>query len=870
MRHECPHAVGELPRATRGRVCGPSLRLAFAKLLRLFVLCSLFWPAFSAKAETASEDLIGITVQNREVATLLVRKSSERFWLPMDEFARHISVKVASGETAGPVTIETPFGAVDVPHGRYERANGILYIDQKFFEERLNTRFEFDDEAYTLDVEPPWIGRRLAQEKKEVLDELEPEAVPPDYGFATIHGDTSYETFGGDEGHWANTLRATGHAYGGVWQVNYSDNFDEQRRISDAVWMKQLDDRRMVQAGHQTVALHPLLGSIELTGVQGAWSSKPIKPGQGIFYPGALLNRRGQPQRTFSGTGPVGGFAELWIDDRRVARREIGIGGTFEFVDITLPARQSRVELRIFDHRYPTAPVDVITETLQLSDLLLSEGDYTAIAGGGAAKNTFDRFSRETDYDIEASGFGFGRYGITDYLTAEAAIVRDDEHTQVLAGGVVKLTPDAIGSAAIATNDEGDFGYDAELSWQQASWRLLVHSYWDLPDARRLEDEEDDDELVDRRHEALLGYRYDKWLEVGLIGRYGQDTVDERDDRFILPYAVWRPHTDLSIRATPVTGAKYRVDASYRATPDDHFFATLNQDYANLTYTRRLNDNGLALTADAFYDVDEHDAGGALGFTGRELAGLDISWRAAGSYSQDGFGFDGSVRKELTPGVIGFAEASSQVGRLAFRNTEDVRVRVGVNFDLAIADGGVVPSTRRGVRANSGSLAGSIIPGGGNDDLEGIPVLVDGRVAGRTLKGGHFYIPEVEKGNHIVEFDEEGLPIEHVAEKRTVVARVAPGAVTSLNFETQVEYGAAGQVMGPAGKPLGYVPLIVKDASGTKIAAVETNGFGYYRIDNLPPGTYTVLVEPGPQGSATAARQFTVIDDYIFKVDLKL
>ena len=75
----------------------------------------------------------------------------------------------------------------------------------------------------------------------------------------------------------------------------------------------------------------------------------------------------------------------------------------------------------------------------------------------------------------------------------------------------------------------------------------------------------------------------------------------------------------------------------------------------------------------------------------------------------------------------------------------------------------------------------------------------------------------IDAGNRLVTIDGEGLPIELVAKRTRIIAEVAPGAVTRLAFELAAEYGAAGQVVDPAGRAVAGVEVVV-EAKGEVIS----------------------------------------------------
>lgn len=145
------------------------------------------------KPAVFQEELLGIVVAKREVATLLVLEDKDRFWLPLEEIAPMISIEIISTRQSEGVRIKTPYGEVAIAPAHVKRRRDGIYVDQRFFQNRLNTHMRFDEEASTLELRPPWHAFRGGQ-RPDDLPELVPEVRPPSYGLATIHGETYYET----------------------------------------------------------------------------------------------------------------------------------------------------------------------------------------------------------------------------------------------------------------------------------------------------------------------------------------------------------------------------------------------------------------------------------------------------------------------------------------------------------------------------------------------------------------------------------------------------------------------------------------------------------------------------------------------------
>ena len=156
------------------------------------------------------------------------------------------------------------------------------------------------------------------------------------------------------------------------------------------------------------------------------------------------------------------------------------------------------------------------------------------------------------------------------------------------------------------------------------------------------------------------------------------------------------------------------------------------------------------------------------------------------------------------------------------------------------------------------------------EELDGIAVLIDGKEVTRTKSGGKFFISDVAKGVHTIEIDPGELPLELVTSKSTINAEVAPGALTSLTFSVETEYGAAGQVTGRDAKAQSSFLLIVKNSKGKEVTRAQTNEFGYFRFDHLKPGRYSIVHINEDETETSTLKHFTIQNDYIFGVDIKV
>ena len=602
----------------------PSRALPLARAGRLLVIAlAVVLPMHLASARGTDKgvglDLLGAVINAQEVATLLVLRREKRIWVPIQEFAKITAMDVkADGD--GKVELATPLGPVSVPAARVHRHETILYVDERFLSERLNFRLEHVASDAILKISPAWHGRKNADSRSLTGQNLEPEVFPPAYGVSTLSGTVFAVRDGTDRTGVEASLHLSGFAYDGVWQAAYIEDIYGNRLLRDFSWTRKVGDNSIVQLGHQTIGLHPLLPTQELSGVQWGWSSQPIDWSHQNFTAGAVMNRWGGHRRSFEGRGPIGGFAELWIDDRFIARRDIGLDGRYAFKDTPLVGRQVRVEVRLFDHRDPSTPVDVVSSALELSELLLDPGAKTLLAGAGWGGNVLDggRYRYDTGDDGTA-GFIFGRWGVTSTTTLEAAATTTPGDTRIMAGFVSALLRGTIVSGAVAAGNDDRYGYDASVNSEHGPWRLIARSFRNMAEAD-VATVKCSSVLVGSRcdearwgHDARIAYSWNPTLEVGLVAQHDPIAT------FALPYLRWQPTRDLRASLRPDRYGDYRLDANYRATSFDHFALTVGHVAATTTYTRRFVEPDLTLTLGVGYDFPDDEIEGLVSLAGRRL-----------------------------------------------------------------------------------------------------------------------------------------------------------------------------------------------------------------------------------------------------------
>jgi hypothetical protein len=147
---------------------------------------------------------------------------------------------------------------------------------------------------------------------------------------------------------------------------------------------------------------------------------------------------------------------------------------------------------------------------------------------------------------------------------------------------------------------------------------------------------------------------------------------------------------------------------------------------------------------------------------------------------------------------------------------------------------------------------------GARHPLGNIGIAVDGIQAVTTTADGHYQVGRLSPGAHTIEIVESTVPstVQFIADKRKTVT-VTAGTSTPLNFVAMPLGSIAGTVLAPAdggfGAPVGLKNVYVLAEPGEH--AVITDDDGSFLMDNIPPGSYTLSVDPDtiPDGLSVLA-----------------
>jgi hypothetical protein len=810
--------------------------------------------------------LVGAILNGREAMTFDVLRHGDELYLPLDSLMRLGGCELEVRD--GVEHIVTPLGARPVDIAEVVEADGLRYVHARFLRRELGTRIEFVPELFAVRFLFPWSpGQPL---RASVLAEAPvPEAddLPPSLSVSSARVDAAHVRRPEQTQTQAQTqLNAlvNGRIAGGRWRARAGQSVGGATRLDEYAWTREFG-QTLGLLGHQRVNLHPLLDTLEMTGAQGAWTNQPLETFNRSGQPAELLPRSLRASTTISGRGPIAGVAELRVEGLRVARQTISLDGYYEFVDVTLPSRQSsRIEVYVYDRFDMTAPVEVHDHTRGATDQMLSAGASVVMGGVGDSGNYLDQLMSDTAVSGGMAAFAQSRYGLSDRVTVEAAVQSRGGHSQAMAGVVASIGSSVAGAATVAIGG-GSLGWDLDVQGYFQRWQVTARSqrrgagFSGVLSAER------------ENHQAEVLFRATGNLDLGFVAVSRDDYAGKT--QYVLPTISWQPVSRTWLRARPDYFGRYRVDFSWAVADRSR----LGVSYANRGLLVTAS-HSLTRTLQANVSAEWHE------FLGTRQQ-FQVSWAARGSRQ---LGLTGALRRTdgrigamvgaqavVAPGVLASLQLENDPNVLDPQRRYDPRISLRLSADLAFARGRVLAGNTYALSTTRGAVGGRVkAPAEANlvaDDLAGLPVLIDGKPLTRTERGGRFFVGNLRPGVYQVAIDPEGLPIELTLEESSRRARVEPGAVTGVEFATTLEYGFAGRVT-VEGQYFANAIVELVDAAGAVIQTVRTDRFGLYRFDRVVVGRYVVRLAAAnaPRAEITWPARTVEVNDFLFGQDLEL
>jgi hypothetical protein len=821
----------------------------------------------------------GIFFGGKEVGNLDIIRQKDRLLLPLEGFAKLSDIKI--DKIGNNTKLKTPVGTVELFSQDIQDIQGIEYISAQTLEQKLYTKIEFNQLDFAIVVDLPWrTGRRVAI----VPETLTPEFSPPSNSVSTLRQQFDSNTrIGGSTDLRSSTL-LTGRLLDNAWRLRLDTNFNNNTELSE-YFLYNRKGNFGYQIGKQDISLHPLLNSINLTGVQLGFTNLPPERFFEANQATELLPRRAFPIQTFRGSVPPTSIVLLRVGGAVIAQQQVGLSGYYEFPDINLSSSSlNQVELLIFDRRNLNTPSEIRKFNFSTSDLLLPANGSVQLVGAGAIGNLANRaFKLNNNTETNQgkfTGFYQVRQGISDGLTLEGAVQYLPQNnsgqyiTQGQVGAIARVFDPLVVSASVGQSSLGKTAYSTDFSLNLNDLRVQGNSDYFPANYNTA------NETRDRFNRGIdLNYRISSSLDVGANYRDRQDSSSSIS--YILPSFNWRPANNVSVFGRPGSNAEYLYNIYYQpSTPARISFAGSAQNNTlDLSYTF---DPTLQGSLGYSFGTNNDPLYSLLLSSGGQQPG-DLSWGLGAALSNGEIRPQANASLEIVPGLLGRIDYRGFPSRNFGSNTSNNGDQISISLvtDLAFNQGGVVPANSNSFSRGRGNIAGKLKILNSNKlpsfNLSGASVSVKqgerGFGSSSVDNQGNFFIGNIPDGDYIVEIEPNELPVELSILKSSRVARVAGGATTNVEFDLQAEFGVAGRIRDVQGKTQPNISLQLTNLQGVVIKSTRTDEFGLYRIDGIPIGKYKIQVVSQTKNTTDRkppALDLEIRDRFLFDRDLQI
>lgn len=791
-----------------------------------------------------------VTVGEKEVGAAEVLRLDGEFCLRVTDFAQFTSVQASPSEVG--LAVVTPLGATTIPKEEIREVEGQPYLCEATLRKRLGTDLRFDSATVTLNVDVPWSV--VAPVPRGVP--LVPEIYAPRWGLGALHVDLNGIA---EEGSFAYVGNAwvTGRALGGEWRVLAETAKAGETRLRELLWVSR-KPQWFHFLGRDYVQLSPVMAGFDLVGAGFGWSNRRL-PALGPW--GSLTGFASTTTRSFRGPAPPGSFVKLRINGVVVASQQVGLAGRFEFLDVPVTGGKSsvNVEVEIYDRHNLLAPIEVRRFVTPTSWWLLPQGAVEVVGGLGMG-GLWGRDLLGNDALLRKGvGYAALRWGVRENLTGEGMVQTVGHQWQMGVGLAWQVSAPAFTAVTVAQTN-GAVAWNWEGAVQKSAWSLFVRAL-EQPQDFRLR------AAGGTRRDYSWEARYNpvKWLEVGLWARkldFQQDRI-----RWLRPTLVLALGNPLFLRVVPDQFGDYVMTA----TSQPHPRLRLSASY----FHSQLYDVLWDLPAAWPWDLRgtfECGGEGSSRFT-LSLGNRATSFRAAryrlGVMASAGhLAPYGEVSAPIRSGLYFRAQYLGIPARLREGERPVGRLFVSLTADFAYSMGSLVATDQAILRRELGGVAGRLVLTGKapRNNLAGARVQVVGFGGTTTGPDGSFFLGNVPPGVYEVELDPEKLPLELVPLQRRFVVEVAAGTVTRVDFPLHQLFGLAGQVRTPDGRGVRGVRVVLLQKEKV-VAAQEADAFGYFRFDQLEPGSYVIRVF---HGEKTIGERHVVLEDFLFDQDVEV
>ena len=822
--------------------------------------------AWAVEIKDPERMLAGIYINRRESQNIDVVKSEGEYWISLDDFAQIAGVSITRKEADA--EFSTPIGKTRIGWDELGKSAGADYLSAALLAKYFNIDAQFSALDYALFLDIPWRPGSALAGTVTMQEAPEPEITPSGGALSFIRSYGEYaEELDGKMKLWNEDLALGGRLLGGTWLLGGRGQTRYDPALDRYFW-NRVFPRTAVRAGTNYINLNPLLSPRQFTGMQLAYSNAGMEKytdySTNLSMDSMIVDSVATPLNIIRDDGPTGGIAELRINDRAVAYARVGLNGHYEFRDISRPQGTFQViKVLLYKRDIHETPVAVLDFTMAMARQMLMAREILLRAGGGTEKlSSADNPGAEKQ---GSAGFAEARYGIAHWLTLEAAGQTGvDGKAESLAGARASLGRHFTLSMDAAARGEKK-GYYSELSGVGEGWELS------LRDVFYEQGFHFNPEQADYDHYLRSLYSLTPWLNIGLFARQSRQTGRPEDITYAKPGLAWSPSPWFSLSAIPNMDGDYRIYSQYLFSIDKRLTAMYEGRIFNAIYHSELSPRQSYLLGHDWRD-DKNIGRAFATFFWTVGDGSPSAVQGGVSHNYKYPGFYLLFRWILTPGIeIGAAYHNGYNQYSNERRTS--RLQANLRVDLAATSGGFTPVNNSLVNFSRGGISGAYYSQDG-EKVPGAGILINGQKAPQTtIAGGGFYVGNLKPGIYIVEIDEENLPIEYTAVKRSYIVEVGASAVTRVDFQVIARYGAAGMVAWPDGVAVEGALVEAVYPNGAVAGSGYTTQFGYYRIDGLARGEYIFRVA-GVGGKPLAepfpSRTVKIEKDYLFGQDIAI
>ncbi len=803
-------------------------------------------PAWAAETPQPELLITGLFINDEEHQGADIYQQGERFWIPLEQLSEWANIQVDTAEKR--TTISTPLGDGVVAANNIRLLDELTHIDMAALKD-VGIHARFDQAAYALVIYAPWIGIK-PQTAALANSPREPDYKPQQVGTSRLYNrfDSSYSREQKNNGLYSD---AFGHLANGVWGLQTTVDNEYNTQLGQLYW-HTFNRYAALRLGTTKANPGPLLDSPDYTGLQLGFSNLSVyshlaantSVSRQMFIDDASYSH------DISGEGPKGGIAELRLNQRPIARVRIALDGRYLFKRLPVTkGATDRVEVALYEYSLASPPLRVVDYTIASKPRAVSTGEWMFNAGVGATGSTL-----EDSAEGASANYGSLRYGVSNFLTLEtAALHQEDGDNGWYAGIITSLGPHV--SSTLGRAQSGDTEkYGAELN---AHWSSATAS---------LNAQREKNTAADTQSESSeLSARWKLNKDFSAIAKGMRNTKESQVTEEYLGLGFdWHLSPRSTLSVLPVGDKQYDSRLSLRSLAyDANVQLRAKHDSYGLSINYALS-NALSVGWDfSQQDEDANVISAAADYRPRH--NNDSVFSAQVSQQSQEIGYSLGWRHRLSP--------RTQFDLSYYRHLEDEsvlleEVTITDTESLVVSIESELWFSRRGWRgaaaktdSTHGAISARVLDASGTPiNSQDIRLQIEG--AASTLvpsSNGEQSLAGLPPGDYNLKLLADGLPIEYESNATNFRVRVAPAATTAVEITLKPHFGVSG-LLTHNGQAMPYTWVEVWQ-DGSSVADGKTDGYGYYQIAGLLPGSYELRYKD-------VRSSFELLDEYLFDINV--